>query len=318
MPDLDDPSSSDLPEQTEEQTAQEAMEWLKTQDDPSRVVTTIEHDPGLAGANAPAKAAPKPADGPAATGDEPAHAEDDPWADAPEPLRDAHHAELSAIRKDLARERGQISALQKKLRVAMTPPPKPAEPASQPQTDTLEDQIAALRDELPEIGTAFEAMYDRVRREVDPIKARFAVDEEIDAEAYASEQEQILLEQVPDFGVYMRSIGEAWWEWVDSQPLWVRQIAKANADDLVDGDGVAAIVMRHRALHADLDPDGSPPNPSQAAAAAPPTRRQRQLAGAAAVAPNSRSTVPAPQAVDEKSLALEALAWADRTFGKPA
>lgn len=255
-----------------------------------------------------AAADPAPADEPS---DETPPAEDI-WANVPEPIRaarDALQAERDALRTKYDRQRGQTSALTKQLNAlrSQQPAPKPAETAGNP-FDSLDTALAKIRDEFPEIGENLSPFADAVkalRGDTETVKARVAARDEIDAEDAASAQEAILTDRIPDWSDRLSKAGQAFWDWVDGQPGWVRNVAEANRENITDGDSVADVLERFM----DQASAGSPPQTAAAAAPRPKpdSRRERQLAGAAAPRPGNRTTVADQPASTHAALVNEAI-----------
>jgi hypothetical protein len=201
---------------------------------------------------------------------EPAGQRDDLWANVPSAARAAYEEserQRQSLEDALKRDRGQISALQRRLKDQRSEPP--VEDPFKP------DAIAQVANEYPEVVNPLvkqtTALNDRLSR------IESAINEDAARQtAEAQRQEVTRLEQMhPGWVALLKERGAAYTAWLESQPRHIREASERNFQAIVDADETADVIGRfkqHLGIVGQQQPSrsGTPPT-------SPTSRRSRQL-----------------------------------------
>lgn len=193
--------------------------------------------------------------------------EKDIWAEAPEPLRSAFEAERQrADRAEHGRRsaEGRSATLTRRLEAMIAgegdPPPgergseAPASrqpPADDSAQDQLTQQLETLKVDYPEFAPIADAMTRLVeqrqqdRTTIQQLRQGLQTIGEDRLHTVSAEQEQVVLDKHPDFSDIADS--DEFVSWAKTQPEFVQAGIIANAEQVVDGEGVVWILDRYKA-----------------------------------------------------------------------
>lgn len=232
----------------------------------------------------------------------------DIWAtDALREAKSAYEAQIADLRTKWDRERGRTSALQRKIDTA--PAARPAPEADPDHLEDVDKALAKVREEYPDLGEALSPLAEAVRSlnsQLKPVKERFAAQDQTDAASAENAQTAVLSRLAPDFDVVMKAAGQAFWDWSATQPPWVQRIVDDNAESLTDAEGVAEVFARFKASQSPAETPTQEPRLD--------SRRARQIAGAAAPKPTSRTVVSDPTPTTEAGMVKDALRFVAKAF----
>jgi len=252
-----------------------------------------------------------PADDPPAP--EEAGDDKDIWADAPDVYRAAHEAaraELDRLKHETQTNKGRLSAQDRelaRLRDALAAAPAPE--AGDEDEDDLDEGLASVEDDYPEITGPIIKGMSRLQDQVD---AMAAVQAGHSGEREAA-QESVLSAAHPDWRNVFQEHGDAFNAWIDDQPRADRDAYAANRDAFTDVAAFVPVMARFK-QHIGAE---SSAEPSADGGQKTDRRRERQLQAAAD--PNTRGR-PVTSAAPGDDASEEALFnyWVDQAARKKA
>lgn len=222
--------------------------------------------------------------------------EKDIWADAPDVLRSAYQAqtqEFTKLRETWERQRNQtaglsrkIEELQRKLDAKGEKPAAEAPPAT--TFESVEEKLASLRDEFPDIAGPVDALADLIRAQEARISGITAAQVAAASRDAATEASKVEDKHAGWFEFITKEKANEWAAFVNDpdQPYWVHQAAVMNGEEIVDA---ASAIRLLDAFKKHLNPSDPPPKPQTQT----DEWRRRQLAGAASPPPRSAGAVTA-------------------------
>lgn len=245
-------------------------------------------------------------DASAEDGDEDEENDDEPRAAKPAGEPDK---ETQSLQHKYQSERGRRLALERKLRTMMAPS-KPGKASSTSrngdqggdggnEASLTDTQLEKLRDDYPEFTPVLDRLTDLQKRQSVDDQYRMT-----QAEIAESEQVELLHETHDDGFAVIAKDPNAWNEWWQDQPRWVRDIVRSNAEVVVDGKGAAEVLTLYKDHLAGGDAGDNPSKPLT-------NRRQQQLAGASGPA-GSRNRKPVSGGVPRNGSYEEIWDAADR------
>lgn len=179
----------------------------------------------------------------------------DIWANAPEPLRAAFEATRKQLETEKAdalaaktRAEGTVSGLQKKINdlskgTAKAAPDAGKEGAVASIFDTPE--MKKFAEEYPEVFAPMKAAHDAQLREVEGLKEKVGALSQKEQVREVGDHTAYVEDKHPDFDA-IRASGD-FKKWYAESPPHTRAAIERNADEVVDGPQVAALLKQFKA-----------------------------------------------------------------------
>lgn len=217
-----------------------------------------------------------------------AAAADDRWAALPEDAR-SELARLTAENAALEQKNrsavGRAGAFQRRYE-DLVKAAQPREVAGDRPTPSA--AIASIKEDYPEIAAPLEKAFGAIEGSVAQLAEaeegrRKAAETELTA--YLDEQEAALKVEHPDYAEVLGANGQKFAEWVNDQPLAIRQAAHRNANSITDAASAALVIGAFKAFIA--PPAEAPAVPGKAQLS---DKRQRQLGAGTAPSLAARRT----------------------------
>lgn len=218
------------------------------------------------------------------------------WDDAPPELKKEYEALAAEKARLEQRERsaaGRAVGFQRRYEeLQKAAKPRPVDE----DRPTLDAALAALKEDYPEIAEPLTKALGGIEGRVKDLSEaeegrRTAAEAELND--YVQRETEAVLEAHPDYLEVLGKNSDKLAEWVNDQPLRVREAFIRNQNEIVNGAEAAEIVTKFKA-HLGLPVPGAP-----APSGRPPLSDKRERQKSATASPSNRGRRPTPSGIPE-------------------